>query len=203
MTFSSVNCARNVRDDSFSFYCAECHFSLHSHCDRSIPTTLKHSRHTHPFILCILLELFFYARDILLLYYSQLSYLPRLWYSLFAIYRQTQDTHTSTQLTFYPPPIKENPEDEDEDEDKLKLSFYPCMKENPEDKDKDKDKDEHKDEDEDKDGNKNEDEDVDEYYYDACEQSRLPYGLLYFCEECDFVAHAPCIASSIQLTPAS
>ncbi|CAL5352029.1 unnamed protein product [Camellia sinensis] len=149
MTFSSVNCARNVRDDSFSFYCAECHFSLHSHCDRSIPTTLQHSRHTHPFILCILLELFFYARDILLLYYSQLPYLPRLWYSLFAIYRQTQDTHTSTQLTFYPPPIKENPEDEDEDEDKLKLSFYPCMKENPEDKDKDKD--EHKDEDEDKD----------------------------------------------------
>lgn len=75
------------------------------------------------------------------------------------------------------------------------------MKENPEDKDKDKD--EHKDEDEDKDGNKNDDEDVDEYYYDACEQSRSPYGLLYFCEECDFVAHAPCIASSIQLTPAS
>ncbi|KAK9274733.1 hypothetical protein L1049_021984 [Liquidambar formosana] len=42
-----------------------------------------------------------------------------------------------------------------------------------------------------------EDDDYDEYYCDACEKERNPNLPVYYCAECDYVAHIDCVISEV------
>ncbi|XP_038696813.1 uncharacterized protein LOC119993676 [Tripterygium wilfordii] len=46
------------------------------------------------------------------------------------------------------------------------------------------------------------DDETEENYCDACETTRIPKRLVYYCEQCDFAAHIDCVLSEVQfLTP--